>query len=350
MKRHLSLLLVFPIGLYAACSSKDGGEAAGGGDQADASDVPASGGGPAAPSESDAATAPELAKNPIDGIGAVRVALDTGDYTDGPVWSMKQGVLFFATPLGVGGLYRLHADGGASKVHDGDGVSGAPIGNAVDKAGNIIMVETQRIRRGVAAADAGAPTLVAAGYEDGDGGVGAFDTLKAAVVGASGTIYATDPGYFATPIANRIYRVTPQGNVIVVEKFEDLPRPNGLALTPDGKGLYVGFSEPTLGTKPFVSKYVVNADGSLGARSKFVELDNGAQPDGIEVDQGGNVYIATKAGLAVFKSDATKIGTVAVPSQPTGIAFGGKDLTTLYITTQGTKIYRVTVNVAGIAQ
>lgn len=75
----------------------------------------------------------------------------------------------------------------------------------------------------------------------------------------------------------------------------------------------------------------MNANGTLGAPAKFVELDVDAQPDGIEVDQAGNVFVATKTGITVFKSDATKIGLVPVPEQPTGMAYGGKDLKTLYI-------------------
>ena len=71
---------------------------------------------------------------------------------------------------------------------------------------------------------------------------------------------------------------------------------------------------------------------------------------GVEVDQAGNVYVAAKAGIRVFKSDATKIGVVAVPEQPTAMGFGGKDLKTLYITTTGSKIFSITVNVPGIVQ
>jgi len=52
----------------------------------------------------------------------------------------------------------------------------------------------------------------------------------------------------------------------------------------------------------------------------------------------------------VLKADGSKIGTINVPEQPTGMAFGGKDLQTLYITTQGTKIYSGHVNVPGIVQ
>jgi gluconolactonase len=163
-------------------------------------------------------------------------------------------------------------------------------------------------------------------------------------------MYMTDPGYFGTPIANRIFRVA-NGQVTVVEAFEDVPRPNGIALSPDQKTLYVGFSAPGQGTIPFVRKYIVNDDGTLGEHAKFVDIGpEDSAPDGVEADQGGNVYVANKAGVSVFKSDGTKIGDIAVPDQPTGVAFGGKDLKTLYITTQGTKIYSVTINVPGIAQ
>ncbi len=354
MNRLLSLFLVLPIGLYGACSSS-------GKDAATSSDpVPADGtsGGPGAPdggpaADPDGATTPpaEMTKNPIEGIAAAKIAIDTGAFTSGPIWSVKESVLFFTTPLGAGALYRLKPDGTATKVRDG--VAGQlPIGNTIDKAGNLFAVEDKRITRGSTSTDAGAPTVFAAGYDEvgADAGPTGFDTLKDAVVGATGTVYATDPGYFAAPIANHIFRITSAGKVSVVEAFPDVPRPNGLALTPDGKGLYVGFSQPMQGTKPFIRKYTVNVDGTLGAQATFVELDTDTQPDGIEVDQGGNVFVATKAGVVVFKSDATKIGVVAVPEQPTACAFGGADLKTLYITTQGTHIFQITVNVPGIVQ
>lgn len=354
MNRYLSLLLVLPMGLYAACSSKG------------ADPTPANGGGtdpgtamPGAPADpnmpgapgSPVATPDEKAKNPIDGIGAAKLLLDTGVFTDGPIWSAKEGVLFFTTPLGEGGLYRVKPDGSAMKVRDGVKAMGdIPIGNTIDKAGNLLTIESKKIVRSGVAGDAGAPTPVSTGYVNPEAGTSPFDTLNDAVVSATGTIYATDPGYYETPISNRIYRIAPDGKATVVEAFDDVPRPNGIALTPDGKFLYVGFTSPIQGTPPFVRKYLVNADGTLGEHSKFLDLDTGSEPDGIEVDQAGNVFIATKAGIAVFKSDASKIGVVAIPEQPTGMAFAGADLKTLYVTTGGSKIWELHVNVPGIVQ
>jgi sugar lactone lactonase YvrE/serine acetyltransferase len=352
MKRYLSLLLVVPVVLHAACSS--GGSGGGssssgtvtpGPDQpGPTSDTPDATSGPVTPGD-------DLKRNPIEGIAPAKVVLETGVFTDGPVWSASEGVLFFTAPLGDGGLYRMKPDGSAMKVRDGNNLTGeVPIGNTIDKAGNLVTVEAKRIVRSGVAADAGAPTVIATGFEGAEAGVSPFNTLNDAVVGAGGTIYATDPGYFSDPYANHIFRITPAGKVTVVEEFLDVPRPNGIALSPDGKLLYVSFSQPIQGTKPFIRKYNVNADGTVGEHVKFVDIDLDQGPDGIEVDRGGNLFVATKAGIAVYKSDATKIGVVPIPEAPTGMAFAGTDLKTLYVTTQGTKIFELKVNVPGIVQ
>jgi sugar lactone lactonase YvrE len=329
MKRY-ALTLVLPISLLAAsCSST--------------TDAPDSAGG---------LSAAELAKNPIQGIAAAKVLLDTGQYTDGPVWHAGEKVLFYTVPLGAGdipGLYRARPDGSAMKVRGGVAATGElPVGNAVNKNGDLVTVEAKRVMRGGAGAE---PGLLASGYP-GDKGVTPFDTLNDAVVHANGTIYVTDPGYFADPppLSNHLYRIGPDGAVSIAETFADVPRPNGVALSPDQTVLYVGFEKPSVGTKPYVEKYHVQDDGSLAEHSRFVEFDIGASPDGIEVDQAGNVYVANAAGITVFKADGKKIGNVPVPEQPTGLAFGGDDLKTLYITTAKTKIYSVKVNVPGINQ
>lgn len=326
-----SLLLCIPLGLLIVSCSTSG-------------DEPASDVGGLSPEE--------LGKNPIQGIAAAKMLIDTGAYTDGPVWHAGEQVLFFTVPLGEGevpGLYRVKADGAAMKVRGGDIKTGElPVGNAVDKAGMLVTVEAKRLMRGPVGAT---QTAVAASYP-GDSGPAPFDTLNDAVVHANGTIYVTDPGYFADPppLANRLYRIAPDGTVTVAESFADVPRPNGVSLSPDQKTLYVGFERPSVGTKPYVERYNVNEDGSLAEHARFVEFDADASPDGIAVDAAGNVYVANMAGISVFKADGKKIGVVKIPDQPTGIAFGGDDLKTLYVTTAKTKIYSLKVKVPGLNQ
>jgi gluconolactonase len=331
MKR-IALLVVLPLGLLsaAACSSNADDTA----------------------SENGGVSAEDLKKNPIQGIAAAKMVIDTGQYTDGPVWHAGEKVLFYTVPIGEGdvpGLYRVKPDGSAMKVRGGDLKTGElPVGNAVNKAGELVTVEAKRVMRGGIGVDQGA---IATGYPS-DKGTSPFDTLNDAVVHANGTIYVTDPGYFADPppLSNRLYRIGPDGTVVVQESFDNVPRPNGLALSPDQKILYVGFERPAVGTKPYVEKYNVNPDGTLAEHARFVEFEMDSSPDGIEVDAAGNVYVANKAGITVFKPDGKKLGNVAVPDQPTGMAFGGEDLKTLYVTTAKTKIYALKVNVPGINQ
>jgi gluconolactonase len=300
----------------------------------------------------DGLSAEDMKRNPIQGIAPPKELIDTGSYTDGPVWHAKEGVVFFTVPIGAGdvpGLYRVRPDGSAMKVRGGDLKSGAlPVGNAVDANGELVTAEAKFLVRGMPGAD---PAMVANGYP-GAKGMTPFDTLKHVVVHKNGTMYVTDPGYFADPppMANRLYRITPDGAVTIAESFDDVPRPNGVALSPDQTKLYVGFERPAAGTKPYIARYYLKDDGSLGEKGHFADLDIDSSPDGVGVDKAGNVFVANKAGITVFNQDGKKLGNVAVPEQPTGMAFGGDDLKTLFITTQGSKIYTIKVTVPGIAQ
>lgn len=352
MKRTLPFLLVLPLlaAGYACSSSDSGGDGPAATQDPNDPGNPGGPGGPGGPGEPGG---DELSRNPIEGIAPAKAVLETGAFTDGPVWHAELGLLFFTAPLGEGALYRMLPDGRVLRVREGARALGTtPIANTVAANGDLVTVEAKRIVRGYPGPDGGEPVVVATGFAGGgDAGAGQFDTLNDVVVRKDGTMYVTDPGYFAEPIANRIYRISPQGQVQVVEAFEDVPRPNGIALSPDEKTLYVGFTQPMQGTLPFVRQYIVNDDGTLGEWTKFVDVEPAdSTPDGLAVDKAGNVYVAVKGGIEVFKSDGAKVGRVDVPEKPTGLAFGGEEMKTLYVTTEGVKLWELEVNVPGIAQ
>lgn len=317
----LPLLCVLPILAAAACKPKSDGD----------EDT-----NPAKPGEE----ATKTTENPIEGIEPAKKLFEPGAFTDGPIWNEREKVWNFTAPLAEGGLYKVDEAGGAAKVRDGAKES-VPIGNTVEKTGAIVTVEAKQLVRG------NAP--IAKGYAKGAEMV-PFDTLNDAVAHASGNIFVTDPGYMGEPIANRIYRLDGAGKVSVVAEFLDVPRPNGIAFSPDQKILYVGFERPLKGVKPYIEKWNVNPDGTPTEHQKFVDLDMDTSPDGIEVDKDGNVYVATKAGIEVFRPNAEKIGVIAIPEQPTAMAFGGADMKTLLVTTHGINVFTVKVKVAGIAQ
>jgi gluconolactonase len=128
--------------------------------------------------------------------------------------------------------------------------------------------------------------------------------------------------------------------------IKDLPRPNGIAFSPDEKYLYVDNSEP----KKLWMRYPVNADGSVGSGTVFADATSDTSPgapDGMKVDVKGNVYSAGPGGVWIFSPDGTHLGTIRMPERTGNLAWGDADYKSLYIAAS-TSIYRVKMNVAGV--
>ncbi len=161
-----------------------------------------------------------------------------------------------------------------------------------------------------------------------------------AIVRADGTIFFTDPDYSIQGSRelsfNGVYRVAPDRTMTLVA--DDLDKPNGVALSPDGATLYV--SDEAAG---FLRAYDVAADGSTSNPRKWAEASH---PDGVAVDDAGNVFVAALGGIAVFAPDGSSWGTVDVPKQPANLAFGGANRKTLFITALDT-LYSLELEVAG---
>lgn len=128
-------------------------------------------------------------------------------------------------------------------------------------------------------------------------------------VASDGGIYMTVFGPWdprpTSVVGTVVYLAPGSGEWAVVA--DDLNFPNGLALTPDGKTLYV---TETAGNR--VLRFQINEDGSLGARENFVFLnildgstpeDMWLGPDGMKVDAAGNLYITQYPGGKMYKVD-----------------------------------------------
>jgi gluconolactonase len=163
-------------------------------------------------------------------------------------------------------------------------------------------------------------------------------------VRADGTIYFTDPPYGIDPADqdldfNGLFRVDPGGALTAEWRGALDTRPNGVALSPDQRTLYL--ADTTAG----LTAFAVQVDGSLSDERPFVPSVPNA--DGLAVDTGGNVYVAAADGVRVYAPDGSLWGTIAVPRQPANAAFGEPDARTLYITArQG--LYRVRLTHPGI--
>lgn len=127
-----------------------------------------------------------------------------------------------------------------------------------------------------------------------------------------------------------LYRYDPDGSLHEMET--GLTISNGLGWSPDGATFYLTDSPQR---KIFAYDFE-GETGSIGNRRVLIDLgDEAVEPDGLTIDQQGNLWSALWDGWCVvqFTSTGKEIQRVKLPVQcPTCPTFGGKDLTELYIT------------------
>jgi gluconolactonase len=173
-----------------------------------------------------------------------------------------------------------------------------------------------------------------------------------AVYHSDGSLYFTDPPYGldqqdddpAKELAfNGVYRLA-KGKLQLLAK--DLSRPNGIAFSPDEKLLYVANSDPA---RKLWMRYPVLPDGSLGPGRVFADVTAekaDGLPDGLKVDEKGNLWATGPGGVWVFSPDGQHLGTLQPAEVPANLAFGGPDGKTLFMTAR-TSLYRIATAVAG---
>lgn len=181
------------------------------------------------------------------------------------------------------------------------------------------------------------------------------------VVDSKGGIYFTDPQFTSDAEKNQpgrtAYYLSPNGELKRLLEPDSYAMPNGIALSPDGKTLYINNTyddrdgwNVNSDKENFVWAYDVQEDGTITNERKFAELyltgdvldklEKSSGADGMKVDAEGNLYVATFAGVQLFNKEGAFQGIIYVPNYPVNLAFGGDDMKTLYITSLD-KIYSI---------
>ena len=176
------------------------------------------------------------------------------------------------------------------------------------------------------------------------------------VVGNDGSVWFTDPPYGIMSAyeggraeseqgGNHVYRVDPV-TAAVARVVDDFDKPNGLALSPDEKFLYIADSgaSHTEGGPHHVRRFSVSA-GKLSGGGVFAVVEPGV-PDGLRVDEAGNIWISCGDGVLVYGADGTALGKILVPEPVANLTFGGAMRNRLFITAS-TSLYSLFVNARG---
>ncbi len=249
-------------------------------------------------------------------------------------WTDKEGVTPFLKPSGYTGLGPYSDEPGSN-------------GLTIDPTGRLIACEhgDRRVTAMVMDGTGGKRTLA-----DNYNGK-RFNSPNDVVAHTNGSYYFTDPPYGMPKKENDpgretegwgVYRIAPEragvpGAVSIV--VGDLTRPNGIALSPDEKILYVAQSDPM---RPLVMAYPLLAEGTVGKgrvvfgpdEMKKQNLPGGF--DGMKVDREGNLYVTGGGGVLVLAPTSGNgpydfLGHIRIGGATANCAWGD-DGSTLYIT------------------
>ncbi len=150
-----------------------------------------------------------------------------------------------------------------------------------------------------------------------------------AAVAPDGSLWAGTMRYDEAPGGGTLSRITADGTHTTV--LDDVAVSNGTGWSPDGRLMYY-VDSPTRRVDVFDHE-----DGRITGRRTFVEIEDGAGfPDGLTVDADGCVWVALWDGAAVrrYTPEGVLDRVVSLPvPRVTACAFGGPDLTDLYVTT-----------------
>jgi gluconolactonase len=282
----------------------------------------------------------------------MEVVIDGLTWCEGPLWIPVDGGFVICSDTRTNKTHRWDAKNGAAIYLTPSGYSGSgphlgengSNGLTLDREKRLVLCQhgDRRVARMDAPLNAPEPkfTTIADRY-DGK----RFSSPNDVVVHSSGAIYFTDPPYglpnYTDDPAQQIpdqeipfqgvYRVATDGTVTLLTK--ELERPNGIAFSPDEKTLYVANS---WGKRPIWMAYPVKQDGTLGEGrlffdgSKLAAEGRKGLPDGMKVDQHGNLFAGGPGGILILSPEGKHLGTL-MTGEPTANCAFGEDGSTLFV-------------------
>lgn len=277
-------------------------------------------------------------------------------WAEGPLWDAeRKGLLFSDVPRN--GIYLASGGAAATLIHPASGYTGAasftgrePGSNGLTFDAKERLVYCRHGERDIARREPDGRISVLVDRFRGQ----RFNSPNDLVYDSKGNLYFTDP-HFGLPGGmddptkelrfQGVYRLSVEGKIDAI--VTDLEAPNGVALSPDERTLYVANATKT---RPIWMAYTIGKDGAVRDARQFAEAsryvaDGKGVPDGLKVDQQGNVFATGPSGVHIFAPDGTRLGRI-VTHVPTGNVAWGEDGSVLFIAANH-RILRVQTSTRG---
>jgi gluconolactonase len=263
------------------------------------------------------------------------------EWTEGPVWDRQAGRLLFSD-IPRNSIFQWTEKEGVSLFLKPSGYTGAaaygdePGSNGLlfDSAGRLILMEHGDRRVARMDAGGGKRTLV-------DNWQGKrLNSPNDGVLAANGDLYFTDPIYGLPAKENDprreldfcgVYRLAVDGTVSLLTR--EMSRPNGIAVSPDQRTLYVANSDPR---RAVWMTFPLKVDGTVGPGRVFADATAMVDrypglPDGLKLDQRGNLFATGPGGVHIYAPDGSRLGRLDTGEATANVGWGS-DGATLYIT------------------
>lgn len=264
------------------------------------------------------------------------------EWAEGPVWDRRlQAILFSDVPQNR--VYRWKEGLKTEVFLSGSGYTsttprGGEMGSnglTMDSSGALILCQ-HGDRRVARLERDGKFTSLAEFYLD-----RRLNSPNDIVFRSNGDFYFTDPPYGLEGlnkdpkkeiVFNGVYLQRRKGDLVLLTA--DLPFPNGIALSPDEKTLYVAVSDTNM---PVIVSYQVQKDGTIDKGHEFFNAkpllapERKGVPDGMKVDAKGNLFATGPGGVLVISPEGKHLGTINT-GEPTANCGWGGDGSVLYIT------------------
>jgi gluconolactonase len=281
-----------------------------------------------------------------------------GDFAwvEGPVWH-RQGKYLLFSDIPNNAVFKWQENDGVSLFLRPSGYSGTALfsgrepgsnGLAFNAAGHLVLCEHGDRRVARLEVD-GRKTTLADRYQN-----KRLNSPNDLVFKSNGDLYFTDPpfglpGAFDDPHKelrfSGVYRLARSGELTLLTTA--LRAPNGIAFSPDEKTLYVSNADPQ---RAVWMAYDVRDDNTLANGRVFFDAtawttSKKGLPDGLKVDQSGNLFATGPGGLYIFAPDGTHLGSIEMDVPTANVAWGG-DGSILYVTAD-TALYRIALRTKG---